>query len=430
MTLATRCPACGTVFRVVQDQLRVSEGWVRCGRCSEPFNALEAMVEWPPVRTAAPAAPPAPSAPVAPEEPTAPAAPPAPVEPVAEAPAEAAAATSALEPAPVAEAPAADEPGLAGQAVAAAVVTPESAAEPPASDAATAHEPTAEAGISGTRDEAQAFSAESADVPPAEPAFIELPPGIEVVATDGALGLDAARPPDSPHVADVRIEPVLDADPPAEAAAPLAESPTLSPAATALETAAAPATEALHPAEAGAGVAPSALEPAPSFVVKADRAARWRRPGVRIALGLASLLAALGLAAQVTHAYRDRIAAVSPALRPWLQQACAAVGCRVGEYRQIDALSVESSGLVRVEGAPVYRLAVTLRNRAPLEVAAPAIDLALTDAQGQQIARRVLTMADLDLPLRSLKPGSELPIQAPLRIDGQVSGYTVEIFYP
>ena len=33
MSLATRCTACGTVFRVVQDQLKVSEGWVRCGRC-------------------------------------------------------------------------------------------------------------------------------------------------------------------------------------------------------------------------------------------------------------------------------------------------------------------------------------------------------------------------------------------------------------
>jgi predicted Zn finger-like uncharacterized protein len=45
MSLATRCPACQTVFRVVQDQLRVSEGWVRCGRCAEVFNALEHMVE-------------------------------------------------------------------------------------------------------------------------------------------------------------------------------------------------------------------------------------------------------------------------------------------------------------------------------------------------------------------------------------------------
>jgi predicted Zn finger-like uncharacterized protein len=45
MSLATRCPACGTVFRVVQDQLRVSEGWVRCGRCEDVFNALEGLFD-------------------------------------------------------------------------------------------------------------------------------------------------------------------------------------------------------------------------------------------------------------------------------------------------------------------------------------------------------------------------------------------------
>ncbi len=45
MSLATACTACGTVFRVVQDQLKVSEGWVRCGRCSEVFNALEGLLD-------------------------------------------------------------------------------------------------------------------------------------------------------------------------------------------------------------------------------------------------------------------------------------------------------------------------------------------------------------------------------------------------
>jgi predicted Zn finger-like uncharacterized protein len=45
MSLATRCPACGTVFRVVQDQLKVSEGWVRCGRCHEVFSALEGLFD-------------------------------------------------------------------------------------------------------------------------------------------------------------------------------------------------------------------------------------------------------------------------------------------------------------------------------------------------------------------------------------------------
>lgn len=45
MSLATRCTSCGTVFRVVQDQLKVSEGWVRCGRCEQVFNALEGLFD-------------------------------------------------------------------------------------------------------------------------------------------------------------------------------------------------------------------------------------------------------------------------------------------------------------------------------------------------------------------------------------------------
>ena len=45
MSMATRCTSCGTIFRVVQDQLKVSEGWVRCGRCDSVFNALEALFD-------------------------------------------------------------------------------------------------------------------------------------------------------------------------------------------------------------------------------------------------------------------------------------------------------------------------------------------------------------------------------------------------
>ena len=45
MTLATRCPACDTVFRVVQDQLKVADGWVRCSRCEAVFDAREALFD-------------------------------------------------------------------------------------------------------------------------------------------------------------------------------------------------------------------------------------------------------------------------------------------------------------------------------------------------------------------------------------------------
>ncbi|MFZ2297778.1 MAG: zinc-ribbon domain-containing protein, partial [Aquabacterium sp.] len=45
MSLATRCIHCGTIFKIVEDQLKVSEGWVRCGRCHEVFNALPTLFD-------------------------------------------------------------------------------------------------------------------------------------------------------------------------------------------------------------------------------------------------------------------------------------------------------------------------------------------------------------------------------------------------
>ena len=44
MSLITQCPACATLFKVVPDQLRISEGWVRCGQCDEVFDANTQMV--------------------------------------------------------------------------------------------------------------------------------------------------------------------------------------------------------------------------------------------------------------------------------------------------------------------------------------------------------------------------------------------------
>jgi len=43
MSMFTRCPHCDTVFRVTPQQLQVSSGQVRCGRCQEVFDAFSTL---------------------------------------------------------------------------------------------------------------------------------------------------------------------------------------------------------------------------------------------------------------------------------------------------------------------------------------------------------------------------------------------------
>ena len=39
MSIITQCPQCATQFRATPQQLRASEGWVRCGQCEQVFDA-------------------------------------------------------------------------------------------------------------------------------------------------------------------------------------------------------------------------------------------------------------------------------------------------------------------------------------------------------------------------------------------------------
>lgn len=296
--LATRCTSCHTVFRVVPDQLRVSEGWVRCGKCAEVFNALEGLIDL--------------------------------------------------------------ETGSPHRHLGAGIA-------PPVGEGELEVAPPAARPGSGKQ------------VPPPPP-----PPPAKPSA-DIAVDLDD------------RVSRFMgegDEQPPA--------SPT---------------------------------GPAPSFVRRADSAARWRRPWVRALLALVLLAGLGGLAAQVAHEYRDLVAARWPALRPLLVAACEPLACRVGPARVIENLAVESSGLVRVERSALYRLQVGLRNRSEIDVALPALDLTLTDTQGRLVARKVLLLSELGVTQATLAAGRELPIGATLQAQGDaasqtIAGYTIDLFYP
>jgi len=46
MSFITRCPDCATAFKVLPDQLKISDGWVRCGQCQHIFDATLDLQPW------------------------------------------------------------------------------------------------------------------------------------------------------------------------------------------------------------------------------------------------------------------------------------------------------------------------------------------------------------------------------------------------
>lgn len=179
-------------------------------------------------------------------------------------------------------------------------------------------------------------------------------------------------------------------------------------------------------------VAPEDL-PDVSFVRKARRKTFWKRPTVRIGLALLSLVLAAALVVQLAYQDRDRLALAEPALRPWLERMCEPLACRLGPPRQIESIVIESSGFNRLR-SDTYRLAFTLRNTSAVQVAAPAMELTITDPQDQPIARRVITPDEIGSPGEVIQPGTEwarsLGIVVNTPPSARVAGYRLLAFYP
>lgn len=171
--------------------------------------------------------------------------------------------------------------------------------------------------------------------------------------------------------------------------------------------------------------------PPPEFLRRAETRARWQRPGIRAALGLSAACLVVLLVLQTGHHFRNEAAARWPSLQAMLTGWCTVAGCKLESPRRINEISVENSALTKVAGTEAFRLGVTLHSRSSIPVAMPWIDLSLTDAGGRLVARRALAAEQLQPTMRVLPPGAEVALHAFLEArDGRVSGYTVEIFYP
>jgi predicted Zn finger-like uncharacterized protein len=175
----------------------------------------------------------------------------------------------------------------------------------------------------------------------------------------------------------------------------------------------------------GAGDAPFEFGP------RVRRAARLRAAW----WGLASAAATLALAAQLLHAYRGEVAVLAPAARPWLEAACARLGCDVPLPRHAHLITIESSELVAERDVPdVATLAAVLRNRAVFGQALPALELTLTDGYDRPVARRVLRPRDYLGELADREPifpaNGEHAFKLHLDVAGlNASGYRLFVFH-
>ena len=316
------------MFRVVPDQLKISEGWVRCGHCGEVFDATLQMAESAPLEPEPVAQPVRPT----PEEGEAPAAPAQSAAPTHPAP---------LRPSTIADAP------------------------------APAEERDSELNESPLD---QPFVFRRSDLVQTDDLPSVSPPTTDSMPTLPSRFLEELDDEDEPELRDI------------------------------------------------------------AFVRQARRRAWWSRPAVRLMLVSAVVLLTGLLAAQMALHDRDRLAAARPALRPWLQAMCSALGCSIEAPRQIESLSIDSSAFNKLR-PDTYRLSFTVKNNAPVEAAVPAMELTLTDTQDQPVLRRVLMPADLHARAPVIAAGAEWSVSVAIAVDvngsdSRIAGYRLLAFYP
>ena len=474
MNQITRCPFCETKFKVVADQLLISEGWVRCGQCKQIFDATEHLQSVPrPSKPTVPAVP-APLADALLE------APPSvttsiststssqdteevvhrvesalllPPPPLTQAPSEQPAHSIPEDPLPPEpkgyELPSAPLPELDLEWFDASELDfgskskpkPELKREPtpepepktvPIPEAKPEPEPEPEP------EPKPKPKPEPERKPEAKPALEPVPPVQPVLPAHSGVPQDP-----------LGIEPFLSFTPtPASARTsslpPERKEPYLlaEPVLGIMPIAAATVPPIVEKPRAQAQAKPdktasSAKPPLPdkeelSFVRAARHKAFWSTTAVRVSLLVAGVLLLCSVALQVLVHQRNIIAATQPKWRPLLQTICIPLQCKVGPYRKIAFIVVENSAFNKIKGDE-YQFAVTLKNRSTMALEMPAIELTLTDPNDEPVLRRVFTPEELQAPAELSAQGEwSTSLLARLSTGSSLlaSGYRVLAFYP
>ena len=148
-----------------------------------------------------------------------------------------------------------------------------------------------------------------------------------------------------------------------------------------------------------APVTPSTPAPQPSPVAATDALAPAGAEPVSHKLTPREMwywgAAALGvvLALQLAFGYRSELSARNASLRSAFTAICERVGCSVSLPQRPDLVRIEASDVHMVDSArpQLIQLTATLRSYASYDLAYPALDLVLTNANEHALARRIFT---------------------------------------
>jgi predicted Zn finger-like uncharacterized protein len=357
MALATRCPNCQALFRVVADQLKLRGGLVRCGACRHVFDAIGSLAyvdDSSTVTTATPVAD-APASKIAGSMASLLAPSPA------EAPAPARASPTGSPDETAADAGREDESGKTRKADAPREATPRD--EPRRSVAPSRRD----------RDRAAASeAAESADNDALSP------PTLLAAQAEATVDLTALKAATEPPAEEGAVE---DEQEEQRRRRRLRHAQRQAHRAAEAEQAAAAETEEDSEEQVD--------EEAPEFL-REER----RRRGFSVVFGGGSALLLLLLVVQAAILFRTEIVTRWPAMRPTLVQLCGVTGCAVSWPTRADLLAVVGTELQAIPGTDVLELRTVIRNRASFKVALPAIEVTLTDTQNRTIARKVFAPVD------------------------------------
>lgn len=147
-------------------------------------------------------------------------------------------------------------------------------------------------------------------------------------------------------------------------------------------------------------------------------------------LGVVAALLALALPLQWAWIEREQFRARSPQLDGWLRAHAPWLSSE--GLRQLDMVSVAASSLLATPQGNAYQLDLTLQNRGAVPVAAPWIDLRISDAQGRPLVRKSLE-PQRAVGAAPLRPQEQRVVQIVFRLKSPgavVSGYEVGLFHP